>query len=222
MKIAKQTLLFSIFILTLLVGSFAQKPINEATLTYNISIESVNDKPSLSKSLEGAVLTIYIKGNESRSNMVNSLGTESNIYDSKTGKGYILKEYSGQKLMITLTKDNWAQKNQYFQNMKFSIDDNEQMIGTYKCKKATATLDDGKTFIVYFTAGQMTSNKEYYNAFKHLPGIPVQYELESGKLRFKYALTGISYESIPDSKFDVPKTGYRTMTYEENQQLKKG
>jgi len=191
------------------------------TLSYNISIESVNDKPS-SKSLEGAVLTVYINGTESRADMVSSLGTESNLYDSKTGKGYILKEYSGQKLMIKLTKENWNQKNQYFQNMQFNIDNAEQVIGGFKCKKATATLEGGKTFVVYYTTDIVPANKSYNSAFKNLPGVPVQYELESGKLKFKYILNGINYDNIPDGKFNIPKAGYRVMTYEENQQLKKG
>lgn len=221
-----KTLKFILF-LSLLTGSFsynssAQKTVNEATLSYNISIESVNDKPSLSKPLDGASLAVYIKGTQSRSNMVSSLGTESNLYDSKTGKGYILKEYSGQKLMITLNKDNWVTKNQYFQGMKFNTDNTEQVIGGFKCKKGTATLEGGKTFTVYYTADVITANKEYNNAFKNLPGVPVQYELESGKLKFKYTLTGISYDNIPDNKFDIPKSGFRVMTYEENQQLKKG
>lgn len=204
------------------VNSFAQKTVSEATLSYNISIESINDKPSLSKSLDGALLSLYIKGTDSRSDMVSSLGTESNLYDTKTGKGYILKEYSGQKLMIILNKENWTQKNQYFQNMKFSIDNTEQVISGFKCKKATAAIEGGKTFIVYYTADIATANKEYNNAFKNLPGIPVQYETESGKLKFKYTLTGISYDNIPDNKFVIPKSGFRVMTYDENQQLKKG
>ncbi len=203
-------------------GTMAQKQVSEATLNYDIAIQSVNDKPALSKSLDGAKLTLYIHGTSNRTDMVSSLGTESNLYDSKTGKGYILKEYSGQKLMISLTKANWAQKNQLFQSMKFTIDNNEQMIAGFKCKKATATLENGDPFVVYFTPDIVPSNKEYNNAFKNLPGFPVQYELQSGKLKFTYTLTGISYESIPDSKFDLPKSGFRVMTYDENQQLKKG
>jgi GLPGLI family protein len=201
---------------------FAQKTVNEATLHYNISIESVSDKPSLSKSLDGAVLTLYITGSESRADMVSTLGTESNIYSNNSGKGYILKEYSGQKLMITLSRENWVQKNQYFQNLKFNLDNTETSIGGFKCKKATATLEGGKTLIVFYSTEVTTANKQYYNAFKNLPGIPVQYEQESGKLKFTYTLTGINYDNIPDSKFDIPKSGFRVMTYEENQQLKKG
>ena len=222
MKILKYIFLLAISGSLFLSNSFAQKTVTEATLSYNISIESVNDKPSLSKSLDGAKLSLYIKGTESRADMVNSLGTESNLFDSKAGKGIILKEYSGQKLMITLTKENWAQKNQYFHNMKFSIDNTEQVIAGFKCKKATATLEGGEIFVVYYTADIATANKEYNNAFKNLPGIPVQYEQESGKLKFKYTLTGIGYDNIPASKFDIPKSGFRVMTYEENQQLKKG
>ena len=203
-------------------NSFAQKAVNEATLTYNIGIESLGAKPTLSKSLDGATLIVYINGTASRSDMVSSLGTESNLYDSKAGKGFILKEYSGQKLMISLTKDNWAQKNQYFQNMQFSIDNTEQTIAGFKCRKATAKLEGGKNFVVYFMPDMMTANKEYNNAFRQLPGIPVQYELESGKLKFTYTLTNINYDNIPLSKFDIPKSGYRIMTYDENQQLKKG
>ena len=202
--------------------SAAQKVINELTLNYNISIESVNDKPSLSKSLDGATLSIYIKGTESRADMINSLGTESDLFDSKTGKGFILKEYSGQKLLITLNRENWAQKNLYFYNMKFSFDNTDQVIAGFKCKKATATLENGKTFVVFYTADMVTSNREYNNAFKNLPGIPVQYEQESGKLKFKYTLTSIGYENLPDSKFNIPRSGFRVMTYDENQQLKKG
>jgi len=223
MKYAKIILLVFLITSAFLMSGYAQKQVPDATLNYNISIESSNgDKSNLAKSLDGAALTIYISPSESRSDMKSSLGTESNIYSTKTGKGFILKEYSGQKLMITLTKENWLQKNQYFQNMKFNIDNSETMIGEFKCRKATATLADGKTFVVYFTPDVTAANKEYNNAFKNLPGIPVQYEQESGKLKFKYTLTRISYDNIPDSKFDIPKFGFRVMTYEENQQLKKG
>lgn len=201
--------------------SFAQKQAKEVTLTYKISIES-SGKTQVGSNLDGASYTVYVKGTDSRCDMVSSLGSESNLYDSKEGKGYILKEYSGQKLMITLTRENWAQKNQYFQAMNFTIDNAEQTIAGFTCKKATARTNDGKTVVVYFMPDVTTINKDYNNAFKQLPGIPVQYELESGKLKFTYTLTGISYDPVPETKFDIPKSGFRVMTYDENQQLKKG
>lgn len=202
--------------------AYAQKEVNEASLIYNISIVSLNDKGNASKPLDGATLNLYVRKTDSRSDMVSSLGKESNLFDSKTGNGFILKEYSGQKLMITLTRDNWNQKNQYFRNLKFNIDNTDQSMAGYTCRKATAKTEDGKDFIVYFLPDVTLVNKEYNNAFAQIPGIPVYYELESGKLKFTYTLTGISYDNIPANKFEVPKTGFRVMTYDENQQLKKG
>jgi hypothetical protein len=199
----------------------AQKSVNEAVLNYTISTESTNDKAAMAKALEGATLTVYIKGTHSRTDMTSTLGTESNFYDSKSGSGTILKQYSGQKLMITLNSNNWAQKNKNFQNLKFSIDNNELSIAGYTCKKATARSADGTEIIVYYYPNVVLLNKQYDNAFPQLAGIPVQYELQSGALKFKYTLSNISYDPVPSSKFEIPKTGYRIMSYEETQQLKK-
>jgi len=200
----------------------AQKPINEVTLTYNISVQSTNEKTDVAKSLEGALLTVYLKGKQSRSDMKSSIGFESNLYDDKIGKGFILKEYSGQKLMITLNKENWLQKNQYYQNLNFKIEGGDELIAGFKCKKATALLTNGKSFTVYYTPELLLSNNQYNNSFVLLPGVPVQFELESGNLKFKYVLSKVNYDVISSSKFEIPKSGYRVMTYEDNQQLKKG
>ena len=200
----------------------AQKIVNEATVNYTISTESAGDKATTAKALEGATLTVYVKGNQSRTDMVSAMGTESNLYDSKIAKGSILKQYSGQKLMITLTNNNWEQKNRFYQNMKFSIDNAEQTIAGFTCKKATGKSSDGNTLIVYFTPEIVLANKQYNNAFTQLPGLPVQYELQSGKLKFKYLLSNVNYDPVPAAKFEIPKTGFRIMTYEETQQLKKG
>jgi GLPGLI family protein len=154
--------------------------------------------------------------------MKSSLGVESTVYDNRSASGYILKEYSGQKLMISMTAGNWAQKNRTYENLVFSISDETVTIGEFQCKKATATLPDGKVFTVYFDPSIQISNKKYNNAFSKLPGLPVQYDLQSGDLNFKYTLSRIDYDVVPQSKFEVPKSGYRVMTYEENQQLKKG
>ncbi len=200
----------------------AQKNINEATLLYTISVQSNNEKIDVAKSLEGAMLTIYVKGSQSRSDMTSAIGTESNLYDNRAGKGFILKEYSGQKLMITLNKENWAQKNQYYQNLKFVTQPGEEMIAGFQSKKAIAVLPNGKSFTVYYTPELQLANKLYNNSFVELAGVPVQFEMESGNLTFKYVLSKISYDIIPASKFEIPKSGYRLMTYDENQQIKRG
>jgi GLPGLI family protein len=203
-------------LVTTFASANAQRNIAEATIVYDMAIETGNN------TLTGATTTIYLKGNNSRTDMASTLGKETTIYNSKTNNAVILKEFSGQKLMITLTRENWVAKNKMYSNIRFEPTGESKMIGGYNTKKAIAKMADGKTFEVYYTTELVPTNKEYDLTFSNLPGLAVQYEIESGKMKFKYTLAKINYDPVPVSLFDFPTSGYRTMTYEENQNLKKG
>ena len=200
----------------------AQKQLSDGILTYNISIVSPKSETPSLNSLNGAVWTVYLKPALSRTEMKSNLGLESTVYDNRAGNGFILKEYSGQKLMISMNASNWVQKNKTYDDLNFSVTNDLTNISGYQCKKATATLADGKLFTVYFDPSVVISNKKYNNAFPTLPGLPVQYEIQSGNLSFKYTLSSLTYDAVPASKFEAPKSGFRVMTFDENQQLKKG
>jgi GLPGLI family protein len=206
----------SIMLVTLLafnIGAYAQRSIAEATIVYDIKADAFNGT---------ATSTVYVKGNNTRTEMVSALGKETTIFNSKTNSAVILKEFSGQKLMITLTKENWKAKNIQYNNIKFDLTDETKIIGGYNTKKAIGKMADGKTFEVYYAPDLVPANKEYDPTFSNLPGLAIQYEIESGKMKFKYTLSKINYDAVQVSLFDFPTSGYRVMTYEENQNLKKG
>lgn len=211
-------------IILALIGSLfgtAQKTMSEGTIVYDVVVATGNKEPQMADALDGAVTTVYLKGTKSRTDMVSALGTESNIHDAKTGNAVILKEYSSQKLMITLTKENWEAKNKAYSNVTFDFSDETKVVNGYTCKKATAKMANGKTFVVYYTTDIVIENKEYNHTFKNLPGLAMEYEIEAGKTKIRYTVSKIDFNPVPVSKFDAPKTGYRVMTYEENQQMKK-
>lgn len=218
-------LIFS-FIALLFLGSIfkveAQRKFEEGTLVYSIEISSPNPSPALAASLKNATLTLSLKADKSRAEMNSALGKEVNVYSSKAGKGFILKEYSGQKLMITANRTNWTQKNKKNGDIKFDIGEGTTSIEGINCKKAIGTLSDGKAIVVYFDPATVIVNNDYNNAFPQLPGMPVLYEVNSGNLTFKYSLKSISSNQVPASLFEMPTSGYRVMTFEENQQLKIG
>jgi len=209
-----------VLLLSAAVFSFGQKTISEGTMVYEIVIQSGSQAQK--SDLDGGTATVYIKGGQSRSDMVSILGKESTIYESKTGSAVILKEYSGQKLMITLTKENWEAKNKAYSDIKFDLTNETTTISGYTCKKAIANMPNGKSFTAYYTPDLSVTNKEYNPTFKNLPGLALQYEYESGSMRYKYTLSKINFEPVAASKFDFPKSGYRVMTYDENQQMRKG
>lgn len=211
---------FSLLIIVLFFGfisnnASAQKALNEGTLVYNMSVETGSGEPKIADMFDGATTTIFLKGNKSRTELVSSLGSEATIYDASNGTGVILKDYSGQKLMITLTAANWAQNNSKYEGIVFENTGESQKIAGFNCKKATAKLKNGTSFIVYYTTDVNLANKSYDAQFKTLPGLPVQYEMETGKMKLKFTLASINYNPVPASKFEIPTSGYRVLTYDE-------
>ncbi|MEO7960165.1 MAG: DUF4412 domain-containing protein [Ginsengibacter sp.] len=213
MKTSK--IIISIFCLFVAYHAQAQKALTEGSLVYNISVETGSAEPKMADMLDGATTTVFIKGNQSRTEMVSGLGTEATIHNATNGTGVILKEYSGQKLMITLTDDDWAKNNKKYDGIIFESTGETSVINGYNCRKAIAKLKDGTSFVVYYTNDVAVSNKNYDYQFKTLPGLAIQYEMQSGKMKFKFTLSKINFQSVPEAKFEIPKTGYRVLTYEE-------
>lgn len=193
----------------------AQKTVNEGTLIYNISVETGSAEPKMADMLDGATTTVYLKDNMSRTEMVSGLGSEATIHNATTGSGVILKDYSGQKLMITLTPQDWEKNNKKYDGITFENSGETSVIEGFNCHKAIAKLKDGSTFTVYYTSDVSLSNKNYDYQFKTLPGLAVQYEMQSGKMKFKFTLSKINYDNVPATKFEIPKSGYRILNYDE-------
>lgn len=193
----------------------AQKNLNEGTLIYNMAVETGSDAPKMADMLDGATTTVFIKGKQSRVELVSGLGSEASIYNGATQTGFILKDYSGQKLLITLTQNDWESNNKKYEGIVFENTGETSVISGFSCRKANAKLKNGTNFTVWYTTDVTLGNKDYDPQFKTLPGLAVQYEMTSGKMKFKFTLTKVSYDAVSSSKFDMPKSGYRIMTFEE-------
>lgn len=197
----------------------AQKTVSELTLVYNAAITRESKEPGIADALDGATTKVYIKSNMSRSDMVSALFSSTTIHDSKTGTTVVLKQVSGQRLLIRMNMQNWVEKNRRYDGIVFVNSSEKKVISGYNCTKAEAKLSDGTTFIVYYTTDIIPENKDYDYTFRNLNGLPLEYELNQDKLKIKYTLSSISLDPVPESKFDIPKSGYREMTYEESRNL---
>jgi len=209
----------------ILTGSFVsqgQKTIAEGTIAYTILIKTAGSDPKENGRTDTASSTVYLKGNQSRTDIKSVLGNESTILDAKAGTAFILKEYSGQKLMITLTKENLAEKNKRYEDISFTETAETKTVAGYNCIKAIAKLKDGSSFNVYFTKELLPANKEYSSTFKNLPGLAMEYEFQAGKTTYTYTFVKLAIDAIAASTFDMPKSGYRVMTYDENKKIKRG
>lgn len=203
-------------------GLMAQRRLTEATISYDIVINTTNEKPQAADLLDGATSVVYLKSNSSRSDMISSLGTQATIVDGKTGNVTVLKEYGEQKYMITMTRENWKESNKKYEGITFAYVEEYKTIAGYNCQKAIGTLTDGSTFIVYFTRDLVPVNKDFQYLNKNLPGLAMQYEATLGNMLVTYTVSSINLNPVQQSKFDLPKSGYRVMTYEESKGGKQG
>lgn len=194
----------------------AQRTVTEATISYDIMINTSDKAPQAADLLDGASSVIYLKGGSSRSEMVSSLGTQATIIEGKTGNVTVLKDYGEQKYMIKMTPENWRESNKKYEGITFTYTEEYKTIAGYNCQKAVGKLNDGTIFNVYFTRELLPSNKDFQYLNKNLPGLAMQYEASLGKTMVTYTVSTINFNPVPLTKFDLPRSGYRVMTYEES------
>ena len=200
----------------------AQKKVSELTVVYNATITTGSKEPRLGDAFDGSTTTVFVKGSMSRSEMVSALASFTTIYDSRNGSSVILQEVSGQKILIRMKAEDWKEKNKRYEGITFNNTDEIKTIAGYACTKAIAKMSDGATFTVYYTKEIMPDNMDFNYQFKNLNGLPLEYELKQGSVTINYSASSISLSPVPASKFDIPKSGYRELTYEESRQVGMG
>jgi len=190
----------------------AQKALSELSLLYNYTTSNTAEAGKDIK----ATAAFFLKGNLSRSDISSSLFTSTTIYDAQAGSGVILKEINGQKLLIRMNEQNWKDKNARYGAIHYADVPETRMIAGYSCTKATATTRDGYSITVIYTRDLLPQNKAYDPPFENLPGLPLEYSFSKGNLRITYVLASINLNPVPASKFDIPTSGYRELTYDES------
>mgnify|MGYP003575001317 CR=1 FL=1 len=203
-------------ILGLHTPALAQKKLSEGTIAYDIVINTSSNKPQAADFFDGATSTVYLKGNKSRTEMVSSLGTQSTIIDGSKNTITILKEYGDQKYLINLTPANWKEANLKNEKVDFTFTDETKTVLNYNCKKAVGKLADGTTFTVWYTTDLVPDNKDFQYVNRNLPGLAMEYESNVGNFKVTYTVSKINLSPVPAAKFDLPKSGFRVLSYEES------
>jgi hypothetical protein len=211
-----KTICFSAFMLFMSTLSMAQKSLSEGSIHFDITVQTGTASPDMADMFDGANASLYIRGPLSRSELSSALGKTVTIYDYKSGTGVVLREFGPQKLLIRMNRDNWADKNQKYEGIRFVANGLTKIIAGYSCEGAVALLSDSSSFTVFFTRQLVVENNQYDPQFAGLEGTALEYESMSGGMKVKYSANKVSFDPIPMQKFDIPKSGYRQMSYEES------
>jgi GLPGLI family protein len=194
----------------------AQKKFSEGSIVYNVTVNTNDPNPKLADGFDGATNTVYIKGKLSRSELVSVFGTQSTIIDGRTGNVNVLKEYGDKKYMITMTPADWVEANQKYDSVSFTYENEYKTIAGYNCQKAIGRLKNGETFTVYYTKELIPESRDFQYSYRNLPGLALEYESVLGNSKVTFSASKISFDPVPIAKFDLPRTGFRVLTYQES------
>jgi GLPGLI family protein len=131
----------------------------------------------------------------------------------------MLNDFMGNKYMIRKSLDDYK-KDQGDVSIKY-IDGETKTIAGYKCKKAEATMKDKKTgqdytTTVWYTEEFNPSSSSDFSKFGNLKGYPMEFETKTQQGQtMKMTVKSITKGSVADSKFDIPKDGYKVYASEE-------
>ncbi len=208
------------FFILMAYAGYSQKAISELTAHYSLSIKNNLGEDQL----RDAEWKLCIKGDQTRTDLTSKLGSESSIWDRKTGVGMILKEYSGQKLLINLTQEDWLRLNKDFRNMVFNIQPGITTINDYACKKATAANGE-KMVELYFSDDYPLLNNDYNMSFLGIRGLPVKIIINDKKAGNEwvatYLLNNLNTDIVPITLFNPSHNGFRVLNFSEMMKNKK-
>jgi GLPGLI family protein len=205
-------LLLSVFLLfSLPFYTKAQKIFGDGTIQFSVAIiKQTND--TLASSI---TKTVYLKGKQVRIDLISPTFIQSTLYYGASDSAVILKELGNNKYITLLNSKQWHEANAEYDSMQINWLTETKTIINYICKKATATLKNGKSFSFFYTTDIKPSMPENPVQFKNVPGLVLEYEApmeENNNNRIIYTATSIDFSPVPLSKFEVVTAGYRLLS----------
>lgn len=193
--------------------SFAQqRVVAECTVTYQISLEENNLNKEVQAALQHSSKTVYIKGNDSRVDLISPTLLQSVIYDKTNGSAVILREFGSNKFMTKLNNKEWKLANKQYDGLTIHLVNETKTILGYECKKAILNLKDSTVFNIYYATAITPSVREFEYQFKDVPGFVLEFDVkEEGASIVRYKATKINLSPVQASKYDIPTSGYRLL-----------
>jgi len=208
----KRALVIILLIITYHLSA-QQRIIAECTITFNLTAtDSATSK--MKDALKASSKTVYIKGNESRVNLVSPAFNQSVIYDKTSGDATILREFGSNKFITKLDSDKWITENKQFLNSRIETTGEHKTILNYDCTKAFIHLKDSSIYTIYYAPSIIPSVKEFEYLFKEVNGMVLAYEGTGSKgEKVIYTATKVNLSPVPISVFSIPNSGYRSLQH---------
>lgn len=202
--------------------SFAQQQFSDAEITYSVAVEPPKGSAAINSNLSDGTLVYNFKNNLFRSEMHIGQAIYTNIHDSRSNSAVVLIDAGTNKYLIKMNATQLQEEDKRFEGVTFTDGTETEQIAGYNCKEAIGKLADGSTFTVYYTPDLIPENKDYSDRFKGLKGLPLKFIMTTrSDMTMTMTATKVTITPQPSALFATPTSGYRLLTYEELQNMRK-
>ncbi|TAD84353.1 MAG: hypothetical protein EAY75_13270 [Bacteroidetes bacterium] len=186
---------------------------SEGSVVYQITVQTKKAETSLADAFDGARQTVWFKGSDVRIDFGSLMLKQITLFDDATASAVVLKEVGKEKYMMMLNAAQWQHYNRKYDGLSYTYGNEEKTIAGYVCKQVTATLKDGSTMSIFYTPDVQPLTRQYDYAFRNLPGLALMYEVNTSGITLNYTATSVSFLAVNGANFDLPKSGYKILTY---------
>jgi GLPGLI family protein len=186
----------------------------KGVVTYKVSVtgSQVTDEV---KAMMPKSMTLTIKGDKSRSEMVMGMGKTIAITNAETRETIALFDMMGQKIAVKSTTDEIQKEIADSPKMTVEKTSETKDILGYSCNKAIIRSDEGTEIIVYYTK-ELGTGATYFDdpQFKDIDGLMLEFEIPNEGMNMKFTAITVENKNVADTEFEIPE-GYQIKTKDE-------
>ena len=202
---------FLCFTVLIALNASAQKLFSEGTVIY--SVETLANGKS---EIDSAIYSLKVKGANIRTELSSVIGKSIYIYDIREGVGAVLRDFGGQRMLIPVDRNNWNEITGIFRSMNYTAAAGDSTLLDYHCLKLNGALADGSLLTIWYTTDIIPEIKEINFPLTNINGLPLMIEMVKGEQSVIYKALSINYDPVQVQNYDIPKNGYRVLTFQES------
>lgn len=212
----RRILLSASFALIATLG-FAQKKINEGSITYKVQYDLPPNMQQL-KAMFPEEITVYFKGDSTSAQNKTPMAVTNFIMNPKTEFQRLLLDIPmmGKKYSVRFTPDDMETMKEGFPELTFKEAAETKTVANYTAKKYTVTEKNGKINEAYFTKDIEIPANSFTQYFDRSYGFPLEFTTYQQGMTIKAAVKAIKEEKVPAGSFSASKE-YEEISYSDLQ-----
>lgn len=218
-----KTFILSIFSVALFnsCGNLPFNKITEGVISYEITYPNPGKNESIISMMPSTMLYKF-KNNKTSGELTGNLGIfgTSIISDFNNKTLYQTLKVLGKKFYSEFHQKEVNEAIGVEPKIKITFNNETKLVAGYKCKKATVVFEDESlpSYEVFYTKEIKISNPNWYNPFKEIDGVLLEYRIKRYNIEMQLTATSVEHKEVSDDIFKIT-SDYKKITIKEMDEM---